>query len=76
MSKQTNNTPPPGSSYWEWYFERSPKETIIHDLRLTIDWIENLMKEYGREKVLDQMPNNYGGTLTLQGIIARLEKGA
>ena len=75
MSKRANFTPPPGSSYWEWYFEQSPKASIIHDLRLTIDWIENLMEEYGREEVLDQMPNNYGGTISLQGIIARLEKG-
>lgn len=37
--------------------------------RMSLEWIENLIRRYGEEEVLDQLPNNTGGRTWLREAI-------
>ncbi len=38
-------------------------------LTKTLEWIGNLNDAFGRDAVLDHMPNNFGGTIAIQSLI-------
>ena len=49
--------------------ELQQQEKTQQVIRLTIEWLNNLEKAMGLEKLLDQMPNNFGGRAELQELI-------
>jgi len=38
-------------------------------LEKTLEWIGNLNDAFGRDAVLDRMPNNFGGTIAIRSLI-------
>lgn len=48
---------------------RIVKDAGDDTLRKTIEWIGNLNDAFGREAVLDRMPNNFSGTIAIQSLI-------
>lgn len=48
---------------------RIVKDAGDDTLAKTIEWIGNLNDAFGRDTVLDYMPNNFGGTIAIQSLI-------
>jgi len=61
---QANGSPPP----------RLATNPLVASLRLTVEWIDNLERAFGKDAVLGQMPNNFGGRAELEGLIQEWEK--
>lgn len=47
----------------------------VEALELTIEWLDNLERKFGRVPVFNQMPNNYSGRFSILDVIELLKEG-
>lgn len=46
---------------------------LLHELKLALEWIGNLATTMSRKQLLDLMPNNFGGQVSMRALIDKVE---